>query len=246
MLIYLYDGSFEGILSATHEAYYRREKPDKLLPAQNTGTNLFDRYEDIPTDREKADKVSCAVRAKISDLALRRAFHVFLSESEDKATSIYHYLRLGFLYGPNVDFRLHEEAVLSVHQISRKVTFECHRFNGLIRFARLEPDIYYARYAPDHNITILLAPHFAKRLADQNWVIHDTKRDVAAVYNRKKWLLTDAWPEVPPLPDESERALQDIWKEYYRSISIAERKNLRLQKNMMPARYWKNLTELEE
>ena len=244
MLIYVYDGSFEGILTAVYEAYYRRENPEQILSAQNITVNLFDSYKYIVSDREKSDKVYQAIRTKISDAALRKNFHVFLSDDNDKATHIYRYLRLGFLYGPMIDNHLQEECVSTVQQISRRVTFECHRFNGLIRFMKMERDIYYARFEPDHNITILLAPHFAKRLSDQNWIIHDTKRGIAVIYNQKEWMLTDHLPEVLPELSEHEKSLQNIWQEYYQSIAIAERKNLRLQKNMMPYRYWKNLTEI--
>lgn len=176
MLVYIYDGSFEGILTATYEAYYRRENPERLLTAQNLAVNMFDRYENIQTDHEKSDKVYRAILAKISETALRKAFHVFLSDSRNKGTMIYNYLRLGFHYGHMVDNHLHEESVLTVHQISRKVTFECHRFTGLLRFAKIKQEIFYAKFEPDHNITMLLAPHFARRLSDQDWIIHDTKR----------------------------------------------------------------------
>lgn len=245
MLVYVYDGSFEGILTAVYEAYYRKEKPGRLQAAQNFTMNLFDRYEHILTDREKADKVYQAVLTKISASALRRAFHVFLSDDPDKGTRIYRYLQLGFRCGAMVDRHLHEEDVLAVHQISRRVAFECHRFTGLLRFAKMEREIYYAKYEPDHNITMLLAPHFAARLSDQDWIIHDAKRGLAAIYNRQEWILTDDLPETLPEFADDEMTVQGIWQGYFRSIFIAERKNIRLQKNMMPARYWKNLTEMD-
>ncbi len=243
MLIYIYDGSFEGILSAIYESYHRKEEPSRITSFDQNREALFERCELIVTDEQKAAKVYKAVRSRISDIALRKAFHVFLSNVEDKDTIIYRYLRLGFIYGPKVDFYLQKKDVLSVHKLSRKVTLEYHRFQGLIRFSRTESDIYYTRYQPDHNITCLLAPHFAKRFADQNWVIHDTKRGLAAVFNRQEWLLADACTVKMPAESAKEKAVQEIWKEYHRSISINERKNLRLQKNMMPRRYWKDLTE---
>jgi hypothetical protein len=33
---------------------------------------------------------------------------------------------------------------------------------GLIRFKRLEDDLYYAQIEPDNNIVGLLAPHFSR------------------------------------------------------------------------------------
>jgi probable DNA metabolism protein len=36
---------------------------------------------------------------------------------------------------------------------------------------------------------------------------------------------------------------QDIWRTYIKKIAITERKNLVVQRNFMPKRFWKYLTE---
>ncbi|MEG1200053.1 MAG: DUF4130 domain-containing protein [Algoriella sp.] len=36
---------------------------------------------------------------------------------------------------------------------------------------------------------------------------------------------------------------QELWKSYFKSTTITERKNSKLQIQMMPKRFWKNLTE---
>ena len=45
---------------------------------------------------------------------------------------------------------------------------------------------------------------------------------------------------------ESEEIFLDLWQQYYKSINIEERKNLRQMRNYMPERYWKNLSEKQE
>ena len=37
---------------------------------------------------------------------------------------------------------------------------------------------------------------------------------------------------------------EDLWKQFYKSVNIEERKNPKCQKRMMPTRYWKHLTEM--
>jgi probable DNA metabolism protein len=37
--------------------------------------------------------------------------------------------------------------------------------------------------------------------------------------------------------------VQQLWQTFFRTIAIPERKNPRLQKSNMPAKYWKYLTE---
>ena len=250
MLVYVYDGCFEGLLTAVYEAYSRRERPDHILSAQGLAMNLFDQYQEIFTDPVKCNKIVEAIRLKISEEALERVTQVYLADISDPGTLVYQYLRLGFQLGSAVDNHLHEDCVLSVHKISRKVGFEVHRFEGLLRFVRTGWGIYYAKLEPDHNIVSQLAPHFASRLSDQDWIIHDTRRGIAAMYNQREWIITDQVPAqlVSPSSDgagDSEEFFQALWREYFQNIAIAERKNIKLQKNHMPSRYWKNLTEIK-
>ena len=44
--------------------------------------------------------------------------------------------------------------------------------------------------------------------------------------------------------DESETLYQALWKQYMTSVNIAARKNLRLQVQHMPRRYWKHMPEI--
>ena len=38
---------------------------------------------------------------------------------------------------------------------------------------------------------------------------------------------------------------QKLWKTYFKSTTIEERKNLQLQARMMPKRYWKHIFETQ-
>jgi probable DNA metabolism protein len=42
---------------------------------------------------------------------------------------------------------------------------------------------------------------------------------------------------------DDEFIFQEAWKIYHKHLSIKERYNPKLQRNFMPKRYWKNLTE---
>jgi probable DNA metabolism protein len=243
MLVFLYNGSFEGLLTAVFEAYYGGERPDSILCGREAEENLLDTFRQIPVDQGKADRVARAVRTKISEDAYVTAFHASLCRDADRGTLIYRYLRLGFMLGRAVDSHLQEGCVFAVQDMERRVVREAHRLTGLLRFRLVRQELYYAPYCPDHNITALLAPHFAQRLADRDWIIHDTRRDTAAVYNRREWVILQGLPAIPVLPDLQED-YPALWRQYFKSIAIAERANPRCQKNFMPVRYWNNLTEV--
>lgn len=243
MKIYLFDGSFEGILTCIYEAYYRKDKPKRILFNSNIQQSFSDEYSNIETNINTADKVYNGVINKISTEAVENAFYAYLSEDSDVGTYIYEYFKLGFKVGSCIDNYLTVDCVYKIHELRRKVSLEAHRMSGLLRFIELRGMVYYGRIEPDNNILLLLAPHFKDRFYDQKWVIHDVKRSIAAIYNNGEWFLIDLNVESLPPISEKEIFFQEIWKEYYKNISIKERLNPRLQKSYMPVRYWKNLIE---
>ncbi|KNY28404.1 TIGR03915 family putative DNA repair protein [Pseudobacteroides cellulosolvens] len=245
MISYTYDGSFEGLLSAIYESYYRHEIPLNILPEESSQMGIFTKDYNVKTNIEKFHKVYNSVREKISPLALRNIYYVFISDSKNKELIIYKYLKLGWKFGGDIDRLITDESVLNVRIISRKVTSECHRFLGLVRFKLMEGDYYYASLEPDYNIISLLALHFSKRLSDQRWVIHDLKRKLAVVYDKEGWFLTAIEQPLGSHLSAEKEDFQTLWKLYFKNISIKNRKNPRLQKQFMPVRYWAHLVEME-
>lgn len=245
MINYTYDGSFEGLLSAVYDSYYRHEIPLNILPEGMVQIDIFNKDHNVHTDMEKFRRVYNSIREKISPLALRNIYYVYVSESANKESVIYKYLRLGFKLGRDVDRFITDDSVLKVRVISRKVTAECHRFLGLVRFKLMDGDYYYASLEPDNNIISLLALHFSKRLSDQRWVIHDLKRKSAVVYDKAGWFLTSIDKPVYGSLSSNEKDFQNLWKLYFQNITIKSRKNPKLQKQHMPARYWAHLVEME-
>lgn len=242
-MIYIYDGSFEGLLTAIYEAYYRRESPQGIMREKGLQENMFETYTLIETDGEKSSRVYDSIMKKISYQALMHVYHVYLSDFSEAGTWIYRYLKLGWKVGCKVDLHLSDDRVLTVHNASRKVTGEAHRMLGLLRFRKLSGDLFYAPIEPDHNIVSLIAPHFSKRLADQNWIIHDVKRRRGALYNKAEWVVTEFDMNPNLSVTEEEAICQNLWKQYFSTIAIQSRVNPRLQRQHMPKKYWKYLVE---
>lgn len=166
MLCYTYDGSFDGLLTAIHEAYYRREDPKKIKSIEGLEQSFLDTYVHIDTDYAKSKKVYDSIKGKISGDALDNVYCVYLADrEEDNGTHIYEYLKFGWKVGKKVDSYLSDDRVLKVHTIRRRVDLEVHRMMGFIRFSLLEGNIYYASIEPGNNILPLVAPHFSKRLS---------------------------------------------------------------------------------
>lgn len=243
MYYYIYDGSVNGLLSVIYATYNRPEKPDNIVTDDNFTAGLFIEAIKVQTDHTHADKVATAIADKISTQALRHIYRCYLSELPNIEMDIYYYLRLGFKVGAQVDNYLHHQFVLNVHQNSEKVGKERHRLLGLVRFRCLENSLYYAPIEPDYNVLPLIAPHFVKRLADQNWVIHDLKRNMAALYNGKDWVLTELASDIELDYGEQETFYQNLWRDYFSSATVTSRLNPKLQRQFMPKRYWRHLIE---
>jgi len=238
---YLYDNTFDGLLTCIYYSYYE-DTAKGIYPQDNYQCSLVNPSRIIITDPILSSRVYAAIAQKISSTALKQVYYVFLSNHPCKENLILKYLQLGFKFGRKIEsFHTHPD-VLPVHQTARKVSFEAHRFFGLLRFAETG-DFLYASLTPDHNILILLADHFADRLAMENFIIHDQKRATAVIYNKKEWYLTDfTKPDMLSIT-EAESFYQHLWLKYFTHIAIESRKNKRLQNQFVPQRYRNNLVE---
>ncbi|WP_128426839.1 TIGR03915 family putative DNA repair protein [Gudongella oleilytica] len=242
-LSYLYDGSFEGLLTAVWEAYYAKEDPSEIIWEGVSHPNLLSSTKMIYTDANKADRVYRAVEEKISHAALRRIFYIYLSGEPESGIIVLNYLRIGFRLGAAVDDYHAEPTVLKSEKLYNKVAMEKHRQAGLIRFKRLESGVFYSKIDPDHNVIALLAPHFAARMPSEYWILHDAGRGIAVFYDKNDWVVRNLETPEDIVLKEEEETYQEMWKAYYRHLSIESRKNMSLKKRMMPVRYWKNLIE---
>lgn len=242
-LRYLYDGSFEGLLTSVWEAYYSKEDPSEIIWEGICQPNLLSSTKMIYTDADKADRVYRAIEEKISHNALRRIFYIYLSEEHESGIIVLNYLRMGFKLGAAVDDYHAESSVLKSEKLYNKVAMEKHRLAGLIRFKQLESGVFYSKVEPDHNVIALLAPHFAARMPSEYWILHDAGRGIAVFHDRNEWVIRNLETPEDIIFKEEEEAYQEMWKAYYKHLSIESRKNLRLKKRMMPVRYWKNLIE---
>lgn len=249
MIVFMFDGSFEGFLTAIFESYYGIKKPNMLIRIEDCDKyyNLIDEFITIATDLSKSDRVFKALKEKFTKEAFTKIYYCFLSSEEAAYTTVYNFIVLGFKLGKTIDMYLNNDIVREVNIISRKVSLEQHRYLGFVRFKKLSEDFYYSSIEPDHNILPLIATHFVNRFKEQNFIIHDLSRNIAIFYDKIQWVISDFnIAQSKELLTFSEIDNYDLlWKNYYSNLSIEERENSKLQKRMMPARYWSHLTELQ-
>lgn len=244
MADYIYDGTFSGFLCCVYADYYSG-RALSIAPKGAYQGNLFQEAIEIETDEEKAAKVYRAIEEKISTFDLRRIYRIFLSGAPEKEMVIMNYIRFGFVKGRKT-WQYHGlPQVKEAEFLERKVSFEVHRLEGLLRFSLLENEILYGEIQPDHDILELIAPHFSDRYRNDPFIIHDLRRGKAVISAGGEWYISEFTREELPENHSGEAEYRRLWKKYFETAAIKERINPRCQKNFMPVRYWKNLTEMK-
>ncbi len=242
-LICTFDSTFDGFLSIVYYTVQNRIRPVAIHTEKNVQTMLEGEVLFIPTDLCGAEKV----RNKLLDFAgydsLKRAYYTFLSSVPDSAMASYTYILYALKYGKRISEYMSQPDILHAYQLERKVVYETDRMKGFLRFAVMEKGVQYAPMAPENDILALLMLHFADRLKNIPFVIHDVSRQKAGVYNCRTWFITSAEGLCVPSLSADEETYRKLWKSFYSSISIPQRKNERLQTQAMPKKYRKYMTE---
>lgn len=238
-MMYLHDGSFDGLLTAVFEAFERKENPEVIAPIEGAQYQIGSAVREIITDSVKARRVYEGIEYKIGVQALDNVYMCSLSCEPNIGRVVLDYLRLGFRYGNRVNQRMADDAVRQITFIERKVWREYHRFLGFLRFSALEHEggLLFAEFEPENNVLPLLMPHFSDRLNTDPFIIHDKGRSVAGVYDTQSWTLISSKEMRLPAYSQDERQYRRLWQSFYETVGIKERRNEKLQRQLMPMKF---------
>ena len=253
---YIYDGTFEGFLCVVFRAFELKREPLSIIKEAQFQPTIFNDNIKTETVAEQTDRVWNGIVQRSSASNGRMLHIAFQSELPRIEQQLWSYLKMLFTSSSSIQYKnTLNEHVFDIQKVARKVMSEAHRMLGLVRFQLASDGTYFAAVAPDHNILWLIADHFKDRMADQQWIIYDTKRNVGLFYNLHE--VTEVSFPVEPtsvqagrltseVKDLSEDYYCNLWQRYYKSINIAERKNTKQMLGHMPRRYWKYLPEKDD
>lgn len=240
---YLYDGTFEGLMTAVYY-HYKKDKASGIYELDNYQQSIVFQSGIVKTDISKARTVIDAINKLISREAYINIYYCYLSNALNKENIILEFLIFAFKYGKNtMNFYTHKK-VLPINEIYKRVAREEHRILGILRFSDIG-GILYAKYSPDNDISILLADHFADRYKYEKFIIYDEKRKKAVIYSDNNWEIKENINIDNVEFSANEQKIQNLWKQYFTDLAIKERKNINLQFQFVPARYRKNMNEFK-
>lgn len=251
MRVFFYDKTFEGLLSAVFDAYSRKTFPDRLLEEGSIVPLFTEESHRVDTVEEKTRRVWTALEKKISAQACNMLTHSWLSEEPGCDELIFRYICKNIDSKISIEMNFGDADVLKLFQTAKKVGHEGHYLRMFVRFQKAADDIFFAPVSPRYNALPLAVDHFRDRFSDQKWIIYDVKRHYGYYYDLwkveeitlddDKHLLGGKLDEEMMAADE--KLFQELWKGYFKSMTIKERINPRLQRQHMPKRFWKYLTE---
>ncbi len=239
-VFYVYDTTFDGLMTAVFTAVYDRAKNFKIISSENIQISFNARYTEVLTDKEKSERVINAANDKIGKKGMRRLWNVYLSDNPEKETVIYDYLMLGFKFGSSINFSLADDSVLAACKISENVSREAEKFRQFLRFNVTKDGIHHARFAPQNYLLPIITPFFIQRLRAFPFLIHDVSHGLCSVYDTKTWYISSSDGFIKPDASENDEDMHRLWKVFFDSVAIKSRENIRLQKQNMPSRYFRD------
>lgn len=239
MTYYIVDGSEDCFYTAVFEAY--REKECVITSSRFIQLELDGKTVEITADGEKAERVKNKLE-KLDRGAAEDINILLRSNDAAKETVAFEYVKLIIERGGAVRDMLAHPTVIEMTEIRTRVLREVDKLKGFLRFMENAEGVLYAPYSPDNDITDILARHFAARFKNQRWVIHDISRKIAAMFDGEEIVMTSVGDAEVYL-SEYEKYFEDLWRQYYKSVNIAQRPHEKQMKGYMPVRYWKYLPE---
>jgi probable DNA metabolism protein len=249
-LIFVTDGTFDGLLTTLFEVYARKNPPNAIESEANDQLGLFERRVTIPTDSNKSERVWSGLKKHLGSKRRRMLFEAYLSGCPGVETAIYRFVWNTLPVRKNSSSSAHLSSHIQIENLSHKVRREAHRMKGFIRFHETEENQFIALIAPQYDVLPLVRRHFESRFADQKWIIYDTLRNYGLCYDRSQTrelrLDVDKLNNSGRDDGADEQLLQTLWQTYYNAVNISQRNNPRLHLRQLPRRYWRYLPEKQK
>ncbi len=253
MTVYRCGDSLDSIFTAIYLAYEeRRDHMDTCISLTDDPV-LFAQNVYVTPDQEKMIKVMrslCRIFGEKDYMSLCMAL---ASKDERKAQAVYRTVVDGLSAKRKAGHLFDNLANDEVHyafSLARVVNREIGHLREFVRFQELENGLLYSKIGPKNSVVAFLMPHFSDRMPQENFMIHDEGRGVFGIHPAgRRWYLFYGGESENGITFEvsaAEQAYQELLKYFCHKIAIEERKNLKLQRNMLPLRFRKYMTEFPQ
>lgn len=247
------EDSLEGIFTAVYDAYALREGHEHLHVqiGEEDIYRLFATYMYSQPDPVKTDKVARTLKSRLGEEVYGTICHAAASFDRSKGDAVYRTVVDGITGGSGrrTMENLRNPYVRKTFELARRTANEAHHELEFIRFQELEQGILYAKMGPENNVMPFLMPHFSDRLSPENFMIYDENRGLFGIHPaRREWYLVsgvEGMMEQQLKWSQEEARYQELFTLFHKTIAIKERRNLRLQQQMLPLRFQEFMVEFD-
>lgn len=253
MKVYRCQDCIESVFTAIYNTYADKVNHEDTYLDISGENRLFAEDVEVIPDKEKTIKVMRSLRKAFGEQDYQDLCYAMASCKPEKANSVYHTIVWGLEHKPakgHLLDHLTDEHVSDVFYMAKNVWRETHHLMGFVRFEETKEKVLYAKIGPKNNVLGFLMTHFSDRLPQENFVIYDDKRGFFGVHpGGKGWFFLqpenceEVWEKMMPSVEEGQYA--DLFREFVRTITITERRNYELQRNLLPLRFREYMVEFQ-
>lgn len=256
MAQYCFDGTMTGLLSCIFRAFEFKEFDVKVTANPQAQNGLFDDFIHVASNESQGQRVWQGLKQKVSSSSLKAFYYAFLSEKEQAFQNLFDFAVYVFQNQRPVDKDYGHHAVIGMSQWCKQVGREKHRMEAFVRFKKAKDGLFLSLVKPDFNVLPIISRHFKERYQDQRWLIYDEQRQYGIYYDLDDVHQIEMNAEIvdPQIRighsqsfsielDDEEILYDQLWKDYFKSVNIQARQNLKLHIQYVPKRYWRYMNE---
>lgn len=252
--VLLCEDTQEGIFTGIYEAYEKKFglSTIRIVVGEEAELRLFAVYHRVAPDSEKAVKVARTVSALAGADVYRQLCMALSTTDPQKGQAVFKTIELLLKErqsAKQIMDRLANPYVHKIFELHRNLQNEVHHLIEFIRFQELENKVLYTRIGPYNDVVIYLMPHFADRFPLESFMIYDEGRNLLGVHPAsEEWYLIRGMQidQSQFVYSDEEEKYRELFRTFCHKIAIKERKNLDLQRNMLPLRFREYMVEFDK
>jgi len=241
---YLFDGTFEGLITSFYHSLKNKDKPN-FISKDNMQINFFTIDFNVETNYTIYSKMENYLCDRCTFECFNTIYKAFLCKDLANFNDLFYFIKKAFKAKEQTLFMRNDIIINKVLISKLKVEREGQKMIGFLRFKNINSHLLIATYSPTHNITTLISNHFVNRYKSFNFIIYDVTRNIYAIYDKKICTLGNGILKNINNNISIFDQYEQLFKTFHKSVAIDSRKNLSLQMHFIPKKYWDFMCEME-
>lgn len=246
--IFLCEDSPDGIFSGVYDAWASRLPHElvELRTSEPENRELFCEYRRLERSQEKAEKVRRTMRRTLGERGYEELCFACASAEPDRGTAVFGSISAALRQGCTLANQRNPQ-IRRVYELQKNVGGEYHHYLGFLRFSMLPDGVLFSVIEPRNHMLGLLAGHFGDRLSGEDFLIYDKGRGQLLCHPKRQGctLYEDVRPDERKLGllHEAQEDYEALFTAFCESIAVRERRNEKLQRQMLPLRFRGHMVE---